>query len=399
MFGLRRKAKTVTYGVIIDVGSGSVGVGIVKSDYHKELPEIIFAHRTPMRIDDEKVDTKHYLRKMKEALFSATLILAKDGLNALHESDRHATVKRVLVTCSAPWAHTISKRVAYEHDNDFKITETLIKELVSNAEKEMAKNLGNMDLITSTGPRVVERATVQYEVNDYPVYDPVALSGKTFSLFHVTGIVPEEIIDAVHEVQEKILTDTKLSTHTFMLVVYCVLRDVFREQNALSIINVTREATEIGIVNDGALVDSIHTPYGSNTLVREIVKQSGGTTEDAVSQLRTFSEQTTNKDSRKKMQTYFASYTESVSEAIRIITEDKALPQTIAITAPPQLEDFFAQTLPCIAEEATGVKYTILNFQKGLLDEIAVNHNADVLTAVTSRFFHKLHGCGEFEPL
>jgi Tfp pilus assembly PilM family ATPase len=51
---------------------------------------------------------------------------------------------------------------------------------------------------------------------------------------------------------------------------HCVVRDIFKNAFDSCLVNITYEATEIGIVRDGTLQYATHTPFGSFSLAREI---------------------------------------------------------------------------------------------------------------------------------
>jgi hypothetical protein len=388
-------ASSITYGVILDVGSGSVGVGILKSDEKEKMPTIIFSHRVYMRPAIESYDEGDRMRRMREALFSACLILSKDGLQALHDVDTGAQIGRMLVTCSSPWSHTVSRSVEFTPEKEFKVTETLVAELIQNAESEIAEHIDAPGFIGSQGLAVVERATVNIEVNEYHVDNAIGLHGSTLSLFHITGLIPEEILKAVEEVQEKILMQTKLSAHTYMLVAYCVLRDLFPNARTLSIVDVTAEATEIGIVQDGILEETIHVPYGSNTLIREIAEKTKGSPDDVMSYLRALGERMVHDEAYESVLAHLENYKQAVGEMLKRIHGRRAIPTTMVVTALPQLQRLFGAEIPKLAQSITGDAYTLLELQKNVLNEIANNRNDDVFIAIASRFFHKLHGCGE----
>ena len=400
MLGFGTHTKSVTYGAIIDVGSGTVGVGIVKSDYNKKLPEVIFSHRIEMRIADADTNTpEDQMRRMREALFSASLILSKDGLTALHSLNPHAKISRILVTCASPWAYTISKNVDYVHDSSLKITPAFIHDLEQSAEDEIAKGMEVFEESGSSDLKVVERATVDLKVNGYSVNDPVGLYGHEFSLSHIAGLVPKEVLDAVHEVQEKILTDTKISAHTYMLVIYCVLRDLFPKTDSLTIIDVTGESTEIGIVENGVLLESIHSRCGSNTLVREISEKTKGSHQDTISSLQALAENTSSPQSIEALKLHLETYTQDLTHTIESIHKNMNIPTTVVVTAQPAMRALFSTLAKDVLSNITQTTPTVLELDTKILDEVALRNNQDIFIAIASRFFHKLHGCGEIETL
>lgn len=399
MFGLGKQAKSVTYGAIIDVGSGSVGVGILASDYNKKLPEIIFSHRVAMRVATNETKNEDHLRRMREALFSASLILSKQGLSALHERDKKARISRILVTCSSPWGYTVSKNISYTHDTELKVTESFIQDLVESVEKEIEGSVRELESEGFTQFVIVERATVDLKVNGYAIDNPLDQKGLEFELSHIVGLVPQDILDAVYEVQSKVLTDTKISAHTYMLISYCVLRDLFPKVTSLGIIDVTGESTELGLVQNGVLTVSVHSPSGYNTLIRSIEKKTKGSYEDIVSSLRLLGESTTQLADHTDTSIDLEEYTDALRSTLKKLHTTQSIPRTLVITAPPHLNAFFTTLIQSIFTDVTNDTYTALEMQGKILDEVALRENRDVFVAIAARFFHKLHGCGEIDTL
>jgi Ethanolamine utilization protein EutJ (predicted chaperonin) len=397
MFSFGRHNETATYGAIIDIGSGSVGIGILKSDHEKKVPEIIFSHRELMKIEKRDDTEQEQLRRMRETLLAASLVFVKDGLQALAACDSKAHINRILVTCSSPWAQTISRNVSYEHDTEIKITKELVGDLIIGAEEEITENLEETAITGSLGLRIVERATVDVRINGYTVHTPVGLLGKNIELTHITGLLPEEVAVAVHEIQEKILPETTLSMHTYMLVIYCILRDLFPETDSLAIVDITGETTEIGIVANGVLIETVHAHYGSNTLLRNIAKQTGGSIEDAQSTLRAYDEGTVHDNIKSEVEAIIAAYEIEVTKTLKGIRSQSGMPHTVIVTALPQTESFFKNKIPSILKKVTNSSMTVLELKKSILNEIAEKENNDVFITLAGRFFHKLHGCGELE--
>ncbi len=390
MLSFKRGSKTVSYGAIIDVGSGSVGVGILKSDQNEKLPEILFMHRELIRNAEGTAKQEDIARHMREALFSATLVLSKEGLSALRTFDTKAKISRILVTCSSPWAYTLSKKTHYTDKKEFKVTEALINELTHKAETEIEKELEQTSFLGSLGLKVVERATVATELNGYVVHNPINLTAQTLSLSQVTGLVPDEILAAVHEVQEKILTNTEISTHTYMLVAYCVFRDLFPKQDSFTIIDVAGESTEIGIVQNGVLLRSAHTSYGSSTLVRSICKKTKSPPEDVLTFLRALTEKTAKKELHENMTGHLLAYSDTLKETLTELQKDGGIPNTIILTALPQLESLFKIIIPEITEVTVGSKFSLLNLKRETVEEIAIQGGPDIFISIASRFCQRV---------
>ncbi len=397
MFGLGNKTKGVLYGVIYDIGSESVGVSIVESDRSNDFPTVIFSHRVQMRVTKNEVPFDERMRLMREALFSASLIVSRDGVEALTLHDAHARIKNILVTVSAPWSKTISRNVQYSGETELKITRTLIDELVGSAESELNTHAEQANEKGEPGYTIVERATIDVRVNDYEVNSAINLRGKEISLVHVTGIIPNEIITAVEEVEEKIFPNTTIRSHTFLLVLYCVLREVFKEDSALTIIHVTGETTEFGLVENGTLVESISLPHGLNTVVRSLMQKNNQTTKEIYSMLELFHNKSLTDVHSEEIKLGLTEYTEKLTEALHEHVSTRRFPKKAFVLAPASFSDLFCEVLNPIIKREFGIDSEILTLTPGVLGETATHDESDMNIIVTSRFFHKLHGCGEID--
>ena len=90
-----------------------------------------------MRITKHGAEESENIRRIKETLFSASLTLSQDGIKALHEHNPKARLSKMYVTCSTPWSYTTARNVYYEEDENFRVTDEIIDDLVKGAESEM----------------------------------------------------------------------------------------------------------------------------------------------------------------------------------------------------------------------------------------------------------------------
>ncbi len=400
MFGFGSKGNAVLCGVIFDIGSESIGISIVESDHTNEFPNIIFSHRVPMRITKNELTGAERMRHMREALFSASLIISRDGLEALSLHNRHARIKHILVVVSAPWSKTISRSVNYTGETELKITRTLIDELVGSAESEISNHL--TDLVSSdekSGYTIIERATIDVRINDYAIKHPIGLRGNEISLVHVSGLIPNEIITAVEEVEEKIFPNTTIRSHTFLLVLHCVLREIFKEQSAITIVHVTGETTEFGIVENETLIESISIPCGLNTIVRSLMTHKEQTAKEIYSMLELFHANNLTPEQAQEIEGSLNEYTQKLKDELKKHSDTRRFPKQAFVLAPSSFTELFRTILNPVLKEGLGIASGTLIFTQDILGATATHDEADLSTMITSRFFHKLHGCGEIDSV
>ncbi len=393
MFNFRHNDSDTVYGVLIDISSGTVGVAIVASPKGEKLPKLIYTHRNIMRVTKHGAEKSENIRRVREALFSASLILSQEGKQVLSEHDPKAVITKMYVTCSSPWSYTVARTVHFEDDEPFKITHNVINDLIQSAESEIIDHIRGVEHVTDNGFSIVERATVDITVNDYPIAHPLNLKGTMLGLSHIAGLVPQEILDAVHEVQEKLFPETELKAHTYMLIMYCVMRDIFPRLNTMCIVDITGEATEFAIVENGLLIENTSIPTGSNTFIREIMETTGKPAADIQSHMSLVG-----KDAHlntAEFGDHIDAYKKQIIETITTLLEHRAIPADIIITAHRPFEQFFAPIIENAFKETLHNEPHILSIRQSIVDEISDGAGDDVYLALGARFFHKLHGCGE----
>lgn len=393
MFHFRHKESGVVYGVLIDISSGTVGVAIVASELGSTLPKLIYTHRITMRITKHGAERSENIRRVREALLSASLIISQEGMQALSAYDSSAKISKLYVTCSSPWSYTLARTVAYKNDTPFKVTNSLIGDLIQSAESEILEYLDNIPHVAEHSFNVVERATVDITINDYPVINPLDKQGTTLGLTHIAGLVPEEILESIREVQQKLFPDTKLRTHTYMLVMYCVLRDIFSKLDSLCIVDLMGEATEFALVEHKQLIENIFIPEGSNSFIRDVMEHTGKPAED----VQTLMTQDSLHFIHHDFDAHITTYEQSVTGAIERMREHHIIPTSVVITVQRPYEHFFVPILERAFRTILGVDPEILSIKHELIDEISHGAGDDVYLALGARFFHKLHGCGEFD--
>ena len=400
----RSKRGESSYGVIIDVGSGSIGVGIVSSNKEYEVPRILFTHREPLRVG-KKPTTKERVRAMRQALFAAVLELSHTGLRELYKSHRHVTIGRILVVCSAPWSNTATQIVHFEDKEPFSVTKEWTDELIKNAESKVRKEIRDIEpqqalhILSESGVKVVEKTIVEIKLNGYSVVDPYEKKARELELAHISGLVSSFVIDAIKDIKSADLPLSDVDLHTYALVLYCVFRDMYPHTNDALIIDISGEATEMMIVHDDVLLDTHIVNYGTYTLMREIAKRTRSIPEETKRYLTSFSN--TDALQYKKISEAASSYIAFVSDGLEALARLYVLPQNIYVTVDPELESFFSSVLTLLKEKRPefGIRNIVSIRDETTRNFAAFENNAkpDAFLAISARFFHKLHGCGEIK--
>ncbi len=389
-----KKEPDTGYGVIIDVHSGSVGIAIVFVESADKDPEIIFAHREHIKIVD-KPDTEGLIRALRQDLFAASLQFSQDGLAALKAHDPYGKIGRILLVCGAPWAQTATRFVQVEDKTPFLITEEKVQALILEAERRDEEELKTTALLKELSIALVERAVVHTTINGYPVSNPYGKKALEMSLAHISGLIPKAITDTVRDTIDKMLLRVPHTEHTFALVLFCVLRDMYPDTKNAFLIDVSAEATEICVIQDEVLLETHVFPYGTHTFIRDLATALKTFPDEALTHLREYTENTP-KDIRTAIEQVSETYTSFLVDAYADLSKRYVIPKHFFLTTSRKLDVFFNSLVGSASKKYTEPHGSFIS-----LNDIVLPHaesaadTGDVFFSLEARFFHKRHGCGE----
>lgn len=392
-------------GAIIDIGSGSVLTAIIVSDESKPQPTIVWSHREHAPLRD--IDSLNQSSKaVMTALMSALMKLEGEGREALNIYRKGGKILEFQCTICAPWSYTVTKTINYKQDEPFEITDELISQLVQTALDNTASELKENDTVKELGLTVIARTTMDLLANGYRVRNPLKQKAQELTLTHASVVTQQYLIDTIDELKEKVLPTATSKKLSFMLAFYCMASDYFPDIHDLCLIDITYEATEIGIIRDGSLQYSTHTPFGAFSLAREIAAITGVTAYEAFQYLHTdtpYEFMEALKDSQKdEINKVFEAYVQKLIELFKETGDDLTIPKRIFIHADLKSEPFFSDLIKRAAEMSTKSSPIIKLITPQILKTaqgVASSSVNDTAMLVSAQFFHKQNHCRDFEYL
>lgn len=396
MFSSKNKSD-IRYGLVVDVGSGSVGAALVSSDPSQKNPQIIWSHRERMAIKRE-TDLPNTAKNITAALVNCLLSVSSEGMKALKEHNKKASLKTIQIAISAPWSYTVNKTVSYSKEEPYEITKKLVRELTQVAEQQALEVIDENKVIEKLGLTTITKATVDISANGYHVQEAYGQCANHISISHISAIAQKHLLDAITETTDKVFPNVNLERYSFMLVYYCVLQRLAPDTTEICLVDVTFEATEIGIIRDGILRYSTHCPFGAYTLAREIAQACDIPEAEALGYLRGNKALESNLGPEKlaNLRSVVESYEKSVAALFRRTGDQLSIPRPVFIHTDARSENFFADSIKKAAAQATKTEHGIHLVTSKFLEEDTHNDSAILLSA---HFFHKMHGCDDFEQV
>lgn len=393
MFGLGKHGPDGRYGAIIDIGSSSVGVAIIASDPLKTDPEFLWSHReqiVPQSTDSVETAAKN----ITTALFNVFLTLGSYGVKALQEHEKGARITTLQITISAPWSYTITKTVSCAQDEPFLVTKSLLADLVNTAQKQALEAIDENDFMHKLGLEVIARATINIAANNYNTENPYGQKVTSLAISHTSAISQLHLLEAINEGKDKVLPRTDMHVYSFMLVFYCVLKKMAPDTKEVCLIDVTSEATEIGIIRDGILRYVTHAPFGIHTIARDISTLCNITFEESLSFIRgeIELENTLKPAVLAELEAIVETYEQQMAELFKRTGDQLAIPRPLFIHTDERNEKFFGDHIKKAASIATKADHGVHLVTQKLLNDTGSSDTALLLSA---HFFHKMHECDD----
>ncbi len=335
------------YGALVDIGSGSVMVAIIHSNKSSHNPEIIWHDRIMTTV--KNIDSlQESLRPILVAIFTALLKLDSEGRKSLLKVNKKAKITNLYCTISAPWSKIVIKDIKYKQEKPFLITETLLEELEAKAEIKIKNSLKNDKNWKATNLDLVDQNIIELLANGYHVSNSLGQKAKNIDLTQINVVVHKKISNKIRELQEKIFPETNLKITSFMFSFFNSLKNEklkARNKNYW-LIDITREATEIALVKQGALSHCDFISFGQLSLAREVSFITKKPIQEILSFFNSnnpygFTERVTPKQ-KKEIEKVFSAYTNKISELIdNIIKETNFQASSIIFHSNFQSETLF----------------------------------------------------------
>ncbi len=398
----------IRYGVLIDIGSGSVLVSIIASDPAKTYPDIIWSKReyTPLRHINQVADSA---KSVMTSLMNVLMTLDSEGRKTFFEKTGQHKLHNIQVAISAPWSYTVTKTISYQNNEEFEVSFTLIEELLRTAQQKAQEEMLENEKVNNLGLEIVARTTIQVMANGYPVEITGKQKALSLKVAEASAVVQEYLIKAIDDLQEKVFPGTNLKKYSFMLPYFYIIRDLNSTTSEYCLIDVTYESTEIGIVRDGVLNYCTHTPYGSFSIAREISNTLSVPLAEAYGYLcnQDFSSyiiKYTEKQ-KKEIEQIIESYRMHLAEIFKETGDSLSIPKRIYLHSDLKTESFFNKQIAEAATLATGAQHAVYDVTTELLTKHYPNEIANALKAseqdtallISAQFFHSLHLHDKFE--
>lgn len=254
--------------LIVDVGSASVGASFALiSSEPKTQPVITGSARIPLEFQ-EHLRFDRFVNLMLGAVEASILSLVK--ISKEKPESIHCFM-------ASPWYASQVRKTSLKKNKKFVFTDELFNSLVNEEAKRFQEEEVANYARLKEHTYFIEKQVVDVSLNGYHMENPFGVTAQNAELSVFFSIAPEHIVIKIRERIEKILPHRPIVFHTFLLPFFTTIRDIFNEHRDFLLIDVGGEVTDIALIKDQNIKESISFPLGRNFVLRrsaELFKKS-----------------------------------------------------------------------------------------------------------------------------
>lgn len=240
--------------VVADLGSGSVGVAILRVASGSPA-EILHAERSALPAGERAKDATTV------AILGLLSEVAQRAFSAYGKKARGGHIATAYAVIHSPWTRSKTIRVERQFSEQLKINKASLTAI--------ARDALQTDNEYDHG-KIIEAGIIRLELNGYPTQKPVGKYAHSLAASTLLSECDPAIRDGVTQTLMRIFAcrSSTLRSDTRALI------SIIRESSALPkeslIVNMTDEATNTIVVRKGIVAETALVPEGSSSIVRKI---------------------------------------------------------------------------------------------------------------------------------
>ncbi len=313
-----------------------------------------------------------------------------------------------IIVFSSPYCVSQTKIVRFQKEKPFQITKDFLDEIVKG-EQELFKNKWQNDhqcpeknnacpeaweIIGKANVEIIEHEIMKINLNGYPVKQPLGKYAQKAELFLYISLGIKEIEEKLHESIRHIFGETKVCLNSFPFVAFNVLKSMMDIERGLLLIDIGGEITDLTVIRNGILEETISFPLGENFLIRRIASVFHFSFEESLALLnqyiRTDLHAETHEKVEKTIEAAAEKWCEFFQKSFKALPEFSLSPKNILFSggkAALALKNFDL----CIKEPAFTTQFLLAEaFKNHFIFNKGFKENKDISLMISILFVDKL---------
>jgi hypothetical protein len=324
--------------LVFDVRSSSVG-GALFGAQKSGIPKIIFSTREPIPAQD-KIDIDRFLSLTIQSLETVVNKIYMAGLGV---------PARIFCVLSSPWYVSQTRIINLKKNTPFifttKLADDLIQKEINLFEKEHFAKYINTD----NSVRTIELKNIKTILNGYETSKPLNQKAKELEMIIFISMSEERVLKKIEDTIGKRFHFKQMKFTSFAIASFTAVRDMPTQPGNFLLLDIDGEMTDISMVKNNILHESISFPLGCNFLMRGVASNLGCTLSEANSLISLLKDGHAEESIARRlapiMDQLKTGWLRKFQESLASLSNDISIPATIYITMDKDLADFFSEII------------------------------------------------------
>ena len=331
-----RSTKHTERVLLMHIGSSSVTGCLV--DVQEKISTLVASVTTEITVLADLTQTQ-FEREMEHA-FRKTL--AEISNLKLPPPDRCS------VYLASPWYASQVRIAKTARSASFVVSQALLNDMVVREikafeDEEMAQHAGTHNVL-----RAIEKQTLQVTLNGYANANPIGLSVKELALSVFISVAPEHMLTQLEEIL-KHTYHKSVSFATSLSAAFLIVRDFFPHQDQYLLMDIGGEVTDISLVRDNTLVQTVSFPFGRNYILRKLARGLGRSLDEAAVFCMLYAEDKVEASMKVACDKILSDaknrYLEAFQNALYSLSSEISVPDTLMLSVGPDVSEWFTQII------------------------------------------------------
>ncbi len=312
------------------IGNGLLKCAMVHN-LKGSLPEVLFWQK--MEIRHPETITQEELKKTTIQALDQLCQTSKKRLFSPEIKNKRIT--KLFCIFSSPWYISETKVLKTHKLEPFLIKDDTVMEFIQVANTEAEK-----------GQEVLERKIIRVNLNGYVTQNPIGKRANTLEVSVVESFTDKNFLNDVRQIIDRYFGVEEKHFHSLPLASFAVIRNIFKHQENFLMINITSLLTEVSLIKDGLLHETVTLPIGSQKIIDMVVNRLNVTNAVAETLFQLYQgdyvENAVNKKLTEIIDEFKKAWTENLDQALSHLSIGLSLPPNCYLICQTPLRHFFS---------------------------------------------------------
>ncbi len=262
MFGSSKKDEQSV--LLCTIESGAVHASLCLM-HPSNKPFIVHSATKPIAFQEE-MNFERFASVTLQALADACQEIVTKGVP--HVSSRRVRkghIDAVYCIYSSPWYASQTRHVDIRRPKPILVTERLILDLA----REYGAPQSLLSLADAhDAPKMLTQDIIGVHLNGYPVHNPYNKKADRISFSIIAGAISQSFSKYVEDVVGRFFSQEQFFHHAGPAMLFLGIRDTLASDDSFLAVDVSGELTDVSVIRDGVLVETISFPSGVRTGIR-----------------------------------------------------------------------------------------------------------------------------------